>query len=503
MYKVLRADKDTYITDRIISGRRSVTSSVGAAGSLDMFKLYGVTMSGSTPNVELSRLMVHFDLNPLRTLVNQGRIDITSPTFKCRLKLRDVYGGQPTPMGFTAMVYPLSRSFDEGLGKDVVYYSDHDVCNFLSSSRSQGAWLLSGCALGSLAVSACDYITGSAFTSSLKASQFFTTGEEDLDVDVTPIVSSTLAGIIPDSGFRISYDSSIEADTHTYFVKRFGSRTAFNEDKRPRLIVKFDDSVTDDAQNTVFDNVSYLFLYNYMKNAPANITSGSTFTQITGSNSLILKLATEISGGWYNLVFTGSQHTAWTKPISGVYSASINVPSTDLTIAAKIAQSGSVKFTPIWGSLDGSVTYLTGSVLTVSWPSRTSTSIDPKTFYVTVLGLHDIHRSDEETVLRINIFDQSSPLIKFSRIPYLIPGITIRDVYYGVRDTSTNEMVIPFDTAENSTKASSDASGMFFKLDMSNLTNERSYVIDVLLVTGNNTQRYLAASPVFRVSDLQ
>jgi len=503
MFKILRADKDTYITDRFINGRRSLTSSLGAAGSLDMFKLYGITISGSTALTELSRLFVHFDLAPLRSLVNQGKIDITSPTFKCKLQLRDVYGGQPTPVGFTAMVYPLSRSFDEGLGKDVVYYSDHDVCNFLSSSRAGGAWLLSGCALGGLAVNACDYITGSAFTSSLKASQFFTTGEEDLDVDVTPMISSTLAGVIPDSGFRISFDTTIEEDTHTYFVKRFGSRTAFNEDKHPRLVVKFDDSVTDDAQSIVFDNTGYLFLYNYVRNAPANITSGSSLTQITGSNSLILKLATEISGGWYNLVFTGSQHKAWTIPIAGIYSASVIVSSTDSTVATKLAQSGSVKFTPIWGSLDGSVTFLTGSALTVTWPSRTSTSIDPKTFVVSVLGLHDIHRSDEETVLRVNIFDQSSPTIIFKRTPFQLPGLTIRDVYYGVRDTSTNEMVIPFDIVGNSTKVSSDVSGMFFKLDMSNLTHERSYVIDVLLVTGNNTQRYLAASPVFRISDLQ
>lgn len=506
MYKVLRPDRDAYITDRVIKGDRAYTSNVGAAGSLDLFKLYGFTTSGSVPNVELSRLLIHYDLQPLRDLVAAGKVDPGNPSFNVTLKLFDVFGGQPTPANFSVSVYPLSRSFDEGLGRDVVYYSDHDVCNFLTGSRVQGPWLASGCALGGGLPGSVDYITASVDVGggvSLKGSQLFVTGEEDLEVDITLVVSATLAGLLPDEGFRIALDDSLEADQRSYFVKRFAGRGAFNEDKHPRMLVKFDDSVQDDSTNLFLDSPSYLFLYNYVRQVPANLTSGSSLTPITGPNSLILKLATEISGGWHTLVFTGSQHTLGIFPVDGVYSASVNLPSTDPYIAAKLAESGSVKFTPIWGSLDDTVTYLTGTVITARAGQRGSTTIDNQRLVVTVHGVRDCFFSDEEVVLRVNLFDTTNPVFTTTRIPVERPGLVDRDVHFQIRDDVTGLIEVPFDTHKNSTRLSSDGGGMYFKFDMANLTKDRSYVIDILTVTGTNRQVYKNASPVFRVSDLR
>ena len=124
MFRILKADKDTYITDKYINDVRVVSGNVGIAGTLDLFKLYGITIvtSGSDkiPQYELSRALLHFDLNPLRDLVTTGRIDISHSSFKCFLSLRDTYGGQTTPANFTLDVFPLSASFTEGYGKDIV-----------------------------------------------------------------------------------------------------------------------------------------------------------------------------------------------------------------------------------------------------------------------------------------------------------------------------------------------------------------------------------------------
>ena len=59
----------------------------------------------------------------------------------------------------------------------------------------------------------------------LWTSQVFSTGEEDLYVDVTSVVSATMAGLIPDHGFRISFSGSQETDKATRFVKRFSINT--------------------------------------------------------------------------------------------------------------------------------------------------------------------------------------------------------------------------------------------------------------------------------------
>lgn len=506
MYKVLKSDRDAYITNRVIKSHRVTDSNVGSAGTLDLFKLYGSTTSGSTINTELSRLLVHYNLDPLRTLVSSGKVDMNSTSFNCTLKLFDVYGGQPTPSNFTVTVHALSRSFDEGLGKDVVYYADTDVCNFLSGSRTQGAWLMSGCALSGGLPGLVDYVTASTTIlsgASLRKTQLFTTGEENLEVNVTTLVSATIAGLLPDEGFRISLDDDLETNQRTYFVKRFASRTAYNEDKRPKLIVKYDDSILDDSRSLYLDSTSNIFLFNYVHHQLTNLKSGSLLTQITGSNSLLLKLMTEISGGTYTLTFTGSQHKNGINFVTGTYSASILLESTNSTFVSKLVQSSSILMTPIWGSLDGMVAYHTGSKIRVYPPERGSLSLGNKKYVISCNGLQENHFSDDEVHVGVHIFDSSSPTIIASRAPVELPGIVIRDVHYQVRNDTTGIIEIPFDTTYNSTRLSSDAKGMQFKLDMSNLTKNRSYVIDILVLNGSNRFVYRDASPVFRISDLR
>ena len=500
MFKILKADKDAYITDRVINDVRQTSSNTGHAGTCDLFKLYGLTSSGSNPNIELSRALIHFDLAPLRALVTSGKVDTTNPSFACTLKMRDVYGGQPTPSNFTLVAYPLSRSFDEGIGRDVVMYSDYDVCNFLTGSRSQGTWVLSGCNQGGGPTDTVDFITASD-GASFASSQLFVDGTEDLSLDVTAVVSATLAGVIPDQGFRVSFDASLENDQHTYFVKRFASHTAYSEDKHPTLTVTFDDSIQDDSQNLALGQAGTLFMYSYVQNRLSNIISGSSFTPITGSNSLLLNLVTEISGGSYVLTFSGSQHTVGMNPATGIYSASVVFDQNDAVLTAKILASGSAKVIPVWGSLDGTVGYLTGTALHVRAPDRSMSAVDPRKYVVSTIGLEDTYFSDEEAVVRTNIFDYTSPVVKATRVAVELPGIVVRDVHYQIRDDATGEAVVPFDTTHNSTRLSSDASGMYFRLDASNLIKNRSYVIDILIVSGDNRQIYRNTSPVFKVSN--
>ena len=121
MYRILTASKDTYITNKIINNSfRATDANVGKASTLDLFKLYGESTSGSVASpFELTRALLKFNLNPLRKLTGSF-LDIGDSSFKCTLKLFDVYGGQTTPSNFKLIMFPLSRSFDEGVGLNVV-----------------------------------------------------------------------------------------------------------------------------------------------------------------------------------------------------------------------------------------------------------------------------------------------------------------------------------------------------------------------------------------------
>jgi hypothetical protein len=512
MFKVLKADKDAYITNRFIktasSGSFRTGSNVGGAGTLDLFKLYGVTTSyENSPNLELSRLLIHFDLTFLKDLVSQGKININKSSFNCTLKLFDVYGGQTTPNNFDISLFPLSRSFDEGSGRDVVYYSDYDITNFSSASIAGGSWIVSGCGFGGGAEQSCDYITASAMLSNsiLEVSQHFNSGEEDLSLNITTIVSATLAGILPDRGFRLSLKSSQEDDKYSYFVKRFSSRTAYDSTKHPRVIVKYDDSIQDDSQILRFDSRSSIFLRNYEFGEPSNILSGSSFIPVTGSNSLLLKLSTQLSNGSgsYNLYFTGSQYSDGLNFVPGLYSASFTIPQSNATLKQELIKSGSVVFTPIWQSLDNTVSYHTGSEVTVYPPERSTSAIDFKKYIITTSGLQSVHRTNENVFIRINIFDHTSPYIKLTKRPIELAGIVIKKVYYQIRDILTNEIVVPFDETYNSTRLNSDFNGMYFTLDTSNLTAERSYTIDVMVNVGGTKKIFNSVSNIFNVSDTQ
>lgn len=505
MLKFLKATKDAYITDRVINGERVHASNTGKASSLDLFKLYGMTFSGSSPNTELSRLLIKFDLTSLRETVDAGLIDTNSRSFSCRLKLFDVDGGQTVPSNFSVVVNPLSRSFDEGLGRDIVLYADSDTCNFLTGSRAQGPWLLSGANYGGLATDTVDYVDTAVIdglTASMEASQTFVTGIEDLDVDVTAIVSATLSNAVPDEGFRIAFTQAIETDTSTYFVKRFAARTAFDDSFHPRLEVRFDDSIQDDTLNIELDNDSTMFLYNFNQGSLANLKTGSV--DVTGSNSLQLKLSTAVSGGFYDLLFSGSQHAVAGNenlPVEGVYSASVLIPSSDPIVSGKMSISGSVDFVPVWGSPDGTFSYHTGSVIKVIRSLRGGDAHVPFSTTVNMSNVQAEYEHDQVVPLKVNIFDRNSPKLFLVKVPTEFPGLVVRDVHYQVRCVDTGEKIIPFDTTTNSTRVSSDTSGMYFNLDCSNLHVNRTYTVDICIVKNGARHVYKDVSSIFRVTN--
>jgi hypothetical protein len=123
MYRVITASSDTYITNKIINNRyRATDANTGQAGTLDLFKLYGESThptSGSEGLIELSRILVKFDHNKIKSMNDNGLIDITDSSFKATLKLHDVYGGETTPNNFKCIVFPLAKKFDEGIGRDI------------------------------------------------------------------------------------------------------------------------------------------------------------------------------------------------------------------------------------------------------------------------------------------------------------------------------------------------------------------------------------------------
>jgi hypothetical protein len=516
MYRSIKADKDAYITDRIIKGAARTNANTGEAGTLDLYKLYGLNKSGSALVCELTRLLVHFDLASLRADYAAGLIDIASPTFNCSLKLSDVYGGQSTPRNFTLKVYPLSRSWDEGRGRDVVFYQDGDVVNFLTASYTAAGgpsvWFASGAnAKGLLGSANIDVISSASLgvgVVDLSAAASFVDGTEDLVVDVTRVVSATLAGQIPDCGFRVSFTESQEEDQRTRFVKRFASRQAVDYNKRPQLIAKYDDSKVSHQSSFFFDAPGTLFMQNYVRGAPANAVSGSAFTPVTGANCMLLKLWTyySSSSGYlqHSQSVLASQHAVGSVGTPGLYSATFTVASNSpnlrdlITNAAMSGSNRHVKFNQVWGSLDGTVAYHSAS-LNVRLPDTTMGPFRSRQYQVNVPNTAVEYQLSDVVRFRCFVFDRLNPQFKYVRVPQEEPSL-VMEAYYSIRDSISDEIIVPFDRAGGSTKMSADSEFMYFDVWMESLCPGRSYVLDVMLVDGGQEEIYYDASPPFRVS---
>jgi hypothetical protein len=506
MFKIVKADKDTYLTDKIVSRTRVKDANVGLAGTLDLFYLYDEsTLSGTTNPQEVSRLLIHFDLDPLRALTG-SKLDVNDPSFNVTMKLFDVYGGQPTPSNFTLIAHPLSQSFDEGVGRDTSSFRDLDAANFITASIVSGVpvvWNAEGAnSSGTLGAVGIDIIeTGDLLDGggsvSLTKTQVFTNGEEHLELDVTNVVSATLAGNIPDYGWRISFLSASEAGTNTLFVKRFSSRHSTNPRITPRLLVKFNDAIQDDHENFFFDLSGSLFLRNLHRGIPANILSGTALTSVTGSNSLILRLTSGTlsgsSGSYFEQIVTASQSQLGDIFQTGVYKADFAISSeATASLKQEIINAGSGTFTEIWGSLDGTVGYHTGTLVVKSIQRTSFQNVSENDVIISVPNLKPEYRTSETPRFRVFAKDDNRDNIRVSKFPRESKSILFRQMHYRIRDSYTDTVIIPFDTTNNSTLMSTDSDGMYFDLAMDSFDPGSVYEIEIQFSESGTTRTFTA-----------
>lgn len=516
MYRSFKASKDSYITDRIIRGARQNNANTGEGGSLDLYKLYGLNKSGSVPLRELTRLLVQFDIDSLRDDYSNGLVDISSPTFNVKLRLTDIYGGQTTPRNFTARVYPLSRSWDEGRGRDVVFYQDRDAANFLTASYSSvngvSTWSSPGAdAKGLLGSADIDVIASGSLglgLVDLYADATFVDGSEDLEVDVTRVMSATLAGQIPDCGFRVSFSGVEESDDHTYFVKRFGSRQSVDVSKRPRLVTRYDDSRVSHQSAFYLDAPGTLFMSKHVRGTPTNAVSGSALTPITGTNCMTLKLwtyySTSLGYQQHSQSVNVSQFLVGTSQVTGLYSATFTVNSSEpnlrnlITNASLSGSNRHVRLNQVWGSLDGTVAYHSAT-LDVRLPDTSLGPSRPRQYQVNIPNAAAEYLPTDKARFRCFVFDRMNPQYRSVRVPQVEPSVVI-EAHYSVRDATSDDVIVPFDRVYNSTRMSADSENLYFDVWMESLYPGRSYVVDVMLVDGGQEEIFFDVSPAFRLA---
>jgi hypothetical protein len=218
MYYFVTASKDASIY------LQQPTQNTGLDEILEISKTYYGNLK------DVSRSLIKFNTNSISSSILSGEITMSS----AELILNECEADE-IPIDYTLYAYPISQSWDMGIGTRFDTIST-DGCSW--ETRTTEKWLGNGFAsgtTGSFNGKGGTWYTGSA------SSQSFSYQSNNIEMDVLAPLNSWISGSIPNEGWIIKHDSSLENDTEDYGQLKFFSKET-NTIYQPKLRIGWDDS---------------------------------------------------------------------------------------------------------------------------------------------------------------------------------------------------------------------------------------------------------------------
>lgn len=445
------ATKDSTITNAFEGNltTRAVKANMGASDILETFSIYA---QATTSSMEASRILVEFPVADI--IADRAAGDIpASGSVSFFINLSNAPHGETTPKDFDLVITPVSSSWDEGYGLDMESYEDRGGVNWLSAS-SGSLWTTDGG----------DYLDTPAYTAS------FVYGDEDLQLDISPLVEDWIASTIDNNGVGIKLGPTFESSSTTsFFTKRFFGRRSEHFFKTPWIEARFDDSIKDNRNSfwvssslvPAEDNLMTLFLYNRTRRGLRNIPA-------IGTGPIYMSLFSGTLGpeGSELLLHTNELAVTGGATDTGIYTASVAVQTTATTLF------------DVWhNNLTGSsrIEYFTGSAIYVNQFSG-SDQFELDDYVLNITNLKPVYSTTETARFRLFTRDKNwSPTI-YTLAVADVENETIEDAYYKIFRVIDDFDVIPYGTgSDNHTLLSYDKEGNYFDIDMSVLEPDYQY----------------------------
>jgi hypothetical protein len=458
------ADKNNTITNAFRANlqTRGTGANMGLSDVLETFSIYAQQSSGST---ELERILIEFPVSQITT-DRASNIIPASGSVSFYLNMYNARSNQTLPRELNLVVLPISQSWQEGTGLDMEEYKDVTKGNVGSNWINAGQgdpWTREGG----------DYLTSSY-------SQIFPIGNEDLEIDITPLVEDWIAGTITNYGIGVHLTSSQEAyfsssadtgsqlinlvgATETYYTKKFFGRGTEFFFSKPTIQARWDSSIKDDRGNfyassslvPAVDNTRTLYLYNViggrLRNIPA-VGTGEIYVKVYTSASAGVDLTpTVITGGYDSL---------------GIYSASFVLDTTASTVYDR------------WYSSGLTSVYHTGTFDVKQYAASTH---NPYGNLVTALtNLRSVYTTSETARFRFYEREKDwSPTI-YTVATTVTDTLVNESASYQVHRIIDDLVVIPYNTgSDRGTQMSFDVSGNYFDLEIDLLEPGYSYGIKI------------------------
>lgn len=435
MFYTIFPNKDCTITNVNINGLSKTGSNSGAS---EIVELYVLTSSASNRGV--SRVLMSFDVSSISASIADGTIPSGS---QFRLFLKNAQHAETNPYSFDLEVCPLSQSFSEGRGLSMhdEGLKDYGVCNWFKRTTLDN-WSISGSS----------YISASHLT----ASQYFETGHEDLNLDISNIVWAWTTGNLQNNGLVIKFPQAYEQFSEDLYVKKFYSRNAHATERSPKLTSLWEKVINDDRRNMHYNISGNLYYYRFENGSPSNV-AGPLFVNIYNSQSVVVQ------------TITASQYA------NGIYKASgvLITPHSATSIYRDVWFSSSTQY--FTGNFD--LHYSTGSQF-----------FDYDNFALNITNLQTYQKS-EKVIVRVFIREKDYRPALASYAGKTPVPLFKNDAYYQIQNAETEEVIIDFSTGSlKYSKLSYDENGNYFELWTDSLKPEYLYKIRILVNDKNQTQ---------------
>ena len=218
MYYFVTASKDSTIY------LQQPSQNTGLDEILEVSKVYYGNLK------DTARALIKFDTTPLSQSILSGEVTMSS----AHLILREAESSE-IPTDYTIYAYPVSQSWDMGIGTRFDEISTDGVS---WNKRTDSDWLINDYASGT--TGSFNGKGGTWYTGS-SASQSFSYETGDVEMNVLTPLNTWISGSIPNEGFIIKHDSSKENDTNDYGQLKFFSKET-NTIYQPKLRIGWDDS---------------------------------------------------------------------------------------------------------------------------------------------------------------------------------------------------------------------------------------------------------------------
>jgi hypothetical protein len=219
MYYFLTASKDASIY------LQQPTQNTGRDEILEVSKTYYGNLK------DVAHSLIKFETSNLSTLISSGEVTMSS----AELILRECESSE-IPLDYTLYAYPVSQSWDMGIGTRFDDISTDGVS--WNKRTTTDNWLVGGFTIGT--TGSFNGKGGVWYTGSL-ITQSFSYESSDILMDVLEPMNSWLSGSIPNEGWILKHSSAVENDTDDYGQLKFFSKET-NTIYQPKVRIGWDDS---------------------------------------------------------------------------------------------------------------------------------------------------------------------------------------------------------------------------------------------------------------------